>query len=65
MYICICNAVSETDINRAIDSGAVTLEQLRERLNVATSCGHCSTYIEERLETKLEDALNDLLPHSA
>lgn len=58
MYVCICNAVSDADINREIDAGAVTLEQLRDRLNVANSCGHCSIYIMDRLEQKLEFALS-------
>lgn len=57
MYVCICSAVSENDINREIDAGAITLEQLRERLNVANSCGNCSIYIMDRLEQKLELAL--------
>jgi bacterioferritin-associated ferredoxin len=57
MYVCICNAVSDSDITREIKAGADTLEQLRERLNVATGCGHCSIYIMDRLENKLEHAL--------
>lgn len=60
MYVCICNAVSDKDINLAIQSGADTLDLLRDRLNVATACGHCSVYIEERLEQKLEQALDHL-----
>lgn len=64
MYICICNAVSDSDITRAIDNGAVTLEQLRDCLNVASGCGHCSVFIEDHLEMKLEQALNHLEPHT-
>lgn len=62
MYVCICNSVSESDINREIDAGAVTLEQLRDKLNVANCCGHCSVYIMDRLEEKLELALTHLEP---
>lgn len=57
MYVCICSSVSENDINREIDAGAITLEQLRDRLNVANACGHCSVYIVDRLEQRLEVAL--------
>jgi bacterioferritin-associated ferredoxin len=63
MYVCICNAVSDSDINRAIENGADTLDLLRECLNVANSCGHCSTYIEARMESKIEQAQEHLLPH--
>ena len=65
MYVCICNAVSETDINREIDAGAVTMEDLRTRLNIANSCGHCSIYIMDRLENKLELALTQHEPKQA
>lgn len=57
MYVCVCNAVTDTDINREIDAGAVTMEQLRARLNVATTCGRCSVYVMESLSKKLEQAL--------
>ncbi len=41
MYVCICNAVTERDIRDAVDSGARGLEDLRDRLLVATCCGAC------------------------
>lgn len=64
MYVCICNAVSDQDINHAIENGADTLEQLRDKLNVATCCGHCSFYIEEHLQNRMEQALDHLEPHA-
>jgi len=65
MYVCVCNAVSDREINLAIESGAATLDQLRERLNVATVCGHCTCLIEERLEKKLDAVLGQLTLQSA
>jgi bacterioferritin-associated ferredoxin len=62
MYVCICNAVTDTDINREIDAGAVTLEQLRAKLNVASSCGRCSVTVIERLHARLEHALSQMEP---
>ena len=41
MYVCICNAVTEREIARAIEQGARTLEQLAESLGVGTGCGKC------------------------
>jgi bacterioferritin-associated ferredoxin len=41
VYVCICNAVTERDIRDAVDSGARGLEDLRDRLLVATCCGAC------------------------
>lgn len=41
MYVCICNAVTERDIRDAVDDGARGLDDLRDRLQVATCCGAC------------------------
>ncbi|MCC6714035.1 MAG: (2Fe-2S)-binding protein [Gammaproteobacteria bacterium] len=41
MYVCLCNAVTERDIRDAVDGGARGLEDLRNRLHVATCCGAC------------------------
>ena len=41
MYVCICNAVSDSDIRAEIGLGANSIEALSERLQVATGCGCC------------------------
>jgi bacterioferritin-associated ferredoxin len=41
VYVCICNAVTERDIRDAVDEGARGLDDLRDRLQVATCCGAC------------------------
>lgn len=41
MYVCICNAVTDRDIRDAVEGGARGLEDLRDRLQVATCCGAC------------------------
>ncbi|MCG3203111.1 MAG: hypothetical protein NFCOHLIN_03030 [Gammaproteobacteria bacterium] len=41
MYVCICNAVTDHDIRDAVEGGARGLEDLRDRLRVATCCGAC------------------------
>ena len=40
MYICVCNAVTEREIRRCAQLGC-SLDDLRERLCVCTSCGKC------------------------
>ena len=42
MYVCICNAVTDRDIQKAADAGASTLKHLRDELNVGTCCGRCA-----------------------
>ncbi len=41
MYICVCNSVTDTEIKKACDDGAKSLQCLKHRLKVATCCGRC------------------------
>lgn len=41
MYICICNAITDRQINEAVANGATTLADLQYELGVATECGTC------------------------
>ncbi len=41
MYICICNAITDRQINAAVANGATTLADLQFELGVATDCGTC------------------------
>ena len=42
MIVCVCRRVSDHDIRRAADEGAVSLECLQFELGVATQCGRCA-----------------------
>lgn len=41
MYICICKAVTDKRIARAVGDGATTLKDLRERTGLGSGCGKC------------------------
>jgi len=41
MYICICNAVTESEIRGAVTLGATSVADLREGLGVGSCCGKC------------------------
>ena len=41
MYICICRAVTESQIKSVAGEGACTMRELRHRLGVASQCGKC------------------------
>ena len=41
MYVCICNAVTESQIREAADAGVTNLWDLQAKLGVATNCGSC------------------------
>jgi bacterioferritin-associated ferredoxin len=54
MYVCICNAVTERDIDNAIRDGASDLGDLKERLQVGTCCGACETSAADYLSGNLQ-----------
>jgi len=41
MYVCICNAVTESQIREAANAGTRNLWDLTARLGVAAGCGCC------------------------
>lgn len=50
MYVCVCNAVTESDIAQAVSDGLRTFAQLEETLLVSTCCGKCREAAIECLE---------------
>lgn len=53
MFVCVCHAITDQEIDQAVENGAVTLNQLKDELDVGTSCGTCADYIEQRLQERL------------
>ncbi len=49
MYVCVCNAVTKRQIQQAIDEGARTTGQLRQRLDAERICGSCDDCIQDCL----------------
>jgi len=44
MYVCVCNAVTDSEVHSCLRDGARTLADLRQQLGVATDCGRCARY---------------------
>ncbi len=49
MYVCICNAITDKQIRRAAEAGAVDLWALQAELGVASGCGSCKEIASEIL----------------
>ena len=43
MYICLCKAVSDHDIEAAVLAGANSLAEIQQSLGVSTGCGRCES----------------------
>lgn len=49
MFICICNAITERQVQAAVAEGANTLSDLQGQLGVAACCGCCAETAAEYL----------------
>ena len=53
MYVCVCNAVTDRQIEQAVEDGASSLADLSRELKVATCCGRCSDCAKQVLKESL------------
>ena len=53
MYICLCKAVTDSQIRQAICEGAYSIRELRQRLGVASQCGRCGQCVKSVLQQTL------------
>ena len=57
MYVCVCNAVTERDIQNCVEEGARSMRDLRLCLGVSSQCGKCARHARAMLkESKNGDA---------
>lgn len=49
MYVCVCNAVTESQVHASVAAGASSLADLQFDLGVATCCGCCADTASEYL----------------
>lgn len=65
MYVCVCKAVTESRIRRAVAEGAVSsLRDLRNSHGLGTGCGKCVPQAHEFLKGCLEEKAREApVPH--
>lgn len=44
MYVCVCNAVTESQVLRAVEEGVRNLRGLQAHLGIALECGRCARH---------------------
>ncbi|MEH6403177.1 MAG: (2Fe-2S)-binding protein [Sneathiella sp.] len=49
MYICLCNGISDKDIEVAVSNGARTVSSVYGAHGCAPQCGKCACYIKQML----------------
>lgn len=50
MYVCVCKAVTDTQLRTAIDSGLCTRRQLTHCFGVGKDCGKCNKDVKDLLK---------------
>jgi len=55
MYVCICNAVTDSDIRNAVEDGVRNMKQLRLSTGCSSTCGCCREAAIEVLQQALAE----------
>lgn len=58
MYVCLCHAITDTQIKQAVDQGDTSLADLKKRLGVGSQCGKCTRMASEIIQARLDVAPN-------
>ena len=56
MYVCICNAVTDTDIRNAVETGVRNMRQLTQATGCSSTCGCCRETAVEILQQALTES---------
>lgn len=65
MYVCVCKAVTDSQIRAALDDGARSVGDLRRELGCCTGCGRCGPFVRAIVaEYKAEERLFPLAPQA-
>ena len=66
MYVCICRAVTDRDVGKAIDGGAHTVSDVTRACRAGGDCGACHAHIEDMIADRAGDRLISLrVPQSS
>lgn len=53
MYVCVCKAVTDSQVVQAIDQGACTRRELMQCTGAGVVCGKCAQSIKSLLDEKI------------
>jgi bacterioferritin-associated ferredoxin len=62
MYVCVCRAVTEEQVAKAIDAGVETVAGIVAACGAGDDCGACHGMIEEMIEERRARASRRSLP---
>lgn len=60
MFICICNGVTEGQIQQAVAQGASSVRELNQQLSVASCCGKCVSATRQLIDQYSQHTIDQL-----
>ncbi|GGB83766.1 hypothetical protein GCM10011352_07010 [Marinobacterium zhoushanense] len=60
MYVCICNNITERQVQQAIDEGARSVRDLNRTLCVGSECGKCTCTARQIIKREQNARANEL-----
>lgn len=56
MYVCLCNAITDKDIKRAVsEQGVGNMRELKKALSVGNQCGKCTQLAQHFIDQTIVD----------
>ncbi|MDZ7805459.1 (2Fe-2S)-binding protein [Thiohalophilus sp.] len=65
MYVCVCHAVTDRTIRKAVQNGADSFTELQQQTRVSTCCGRCRDCAKQVMDDALADQWAALEPVAA
>jgi len=60
MYVCVCRAVTDRDVCKAIDAGARSVQDVTRACRAGEDCGACRGHIEDMIAERSSEGLVSL-----
>lgn len=54
MYICVCKAVTDSQLKTAIENGVCTRKKLTHCFGIGKACGKCNNHVNALLKQTIE-----------
>ena len=56
MYVCLCNAITDKEIQQAVrNNGVGNIRDLRNHLTIANQCGKCTQVAQDIIDNTIVD----------
>jgi len=59
MYVCICNAFTDRDVDQALTDGSRSIPDVFRALGCRPNCGRCCTHLRGMIRQKTEISADD------